>query len=381
MPRFPGLSAAVSAMRGSVYSALAHRAARLAGETYPFHVGDTWKEPPPGCRMEDLRVADHKGLHQYSGTQGVPALLDVIAERTERRSGVATTRANVLVTAGVTAGLAHVVATLLQPGDEMLVLAPHWPLVQGIVQSFGAVPVLVPFFGVVSSADGAVAALEAKRSDRTAALYVNTPNNPTGFAIPRAWMEALVAWAREHDLWLFFDEVYEDFVYEGEHVPGRALAPERSFSGHSFSKAYGMAGNRCGYLVGPAELIPQLLKISTHHVYSAPTASQFAALRVLQGAGDAWLAETVREYRDVGAEAARLLGVPPPAGGAFLFLDVAPSLRGGGLDGFLEACADDGLLVSPGTSFGPYPTHLRICFTCAPPDVVLRGVRVLARHL
>ena len=142
-----------------------------------------------------------------------------------------------------------------------------------------------------------------------------------------------------------------------------------------------MAGNRCGYMVGPAEPMAQVLKVATHTFYAAPTASQIAALRVLEGRGDRWIAEAREGYRRTGEAAARRLGVAPPEGSTFLFLDVADHLDERGLGGFLEDCADRGLFLAPGPSFGPYPTHVRICYTAAPPAVVERGVEVLAELL
>ena len=187
--------------------------------------------------------------------------------------------------------------------------------------------------------------------------------------------------ARRNDLWLLFDEVYEEYVYLGEHVPGLSLAPERSFAVHSFSKAYGMAGNRVGYVAGPAVPVAEALKLSTHTVYAAPTAAQLAALRILEGAGDAWIARTREAYRRLGESAADRLEVPRPEGSTFLFLDVASRLDARGLTGFLEDAADRGLLVSPGPSFGPYPAHVRVCYTSAPPAAVLAGIEVLASLL
>jgi N-succinyldiaminopimelate aminotransferase len=246
------------------------------------------------------------------------------------------------------------------------------------MQSFHGVPVDVPFFGRVDSPETAVQAVRELRTERTVALYLNTPSNPTGRIIPRPWIEALVEWARSEDLWIISDEVYEDYLFEGEHTYTRPLAPERTFAAHSFSKAYGMAGNRCGYVVGPAAAMKELRKVSLHSFYSTPTAAQIAALRVLAGPGEPWIAAARESYRRAGLHAATRLGVEPPQGSTFLFLDVADHLDERGLQGFLEDCVDRGLFVAPGPSFGPYPTHIRLCFTAAPPDVVARGVEALA---
>jgi N-succinyldiaminopimelate aminotransferase len=381
MPRHPHFSPSVDDISGAVYSALAHRLASFPGEVYPLHVGDTWMEPAAGCRMEDLTVAEYPGMHRYAAPQGMPALIDAVVEQARERSGAATERENVLVATGATGGLGAVAGAICSPGDEVLLLAPHWPLISGIIRSFHAVPVDVPFFDVADGPETAVEVAREKLTPRTVALYLNTPSNPTGRIIPRPWIEALVAWAQSEDLWIISDEVYEDYVYAGEHTYCRPLAPERTFAAHSFSKAYGMAGNRCGHIIGPATAMPELRKIGLHSFYSTPTASQIAALRVLRGPGAEWVAQARESYRQAGEQAAARLGLEPPQGSTFLFLDVADRLDARGLGGFLEDCVDRGLFVAPGPSFGPYPTHVRVCFTAAPPDVVARGVEALAAVL
>lgn len=387
MPRFPASSPAISALPGAVYSSLAERLAAFDGETYPLHIGDTWHEPPAGCRMEDLRVAEHPGMHRYGPPHGLPALLEALAERVASRTGIATGSDDVLVTAGATGGLAVAVGALVETGDEVLILAPHWPLISGIVSTFGARPVVVPLLDPASGieeeapASEVIGRLESHLSAKSVALYLNSPNNPSGRLLPRPWLEAIAEWARKHDLWLLSDEVYEDLIYAGEHQPMRPLAPERTISAHSFSKTYGMAGNRCGYLIAPPEIISEMTKVGTHTYYAAPTAAQLAALNALGPAGEAWLVEARRGYAKAAQEAALRLGVPVPPGSTFLFLDVSSALDERGLDGFLEDLVEEGLLVSPGPSFGPFPTHVRVCFTAAPPDVVRRGIEILARHI
>lgn len=381
MPRFPAYSPSVAELSGSVFSALAHRLSTHEGEVYPLHVGDTWLTPAVGCRMEDLDSASFPWLHRYAMPQGMPELIDAIVERTVERTNVATEHDDVLVAAGATGALGAVVGATIAPGDEVLIAAPHWPLISGIVRSFHGVPIAVPLLGEVDSAASAVAAAEGRRSDRSAALYVSSPNNPTGRLLPPEWLEALVEWARKHDLWIYSDEVYEDLVFRGEHVYCRTLDPDRTFSVHSFSKTYGMAGNRCGYVVGPRRAIEQLRKVSIHTFYSTPTAGQVAALRALHGSADGWLDDARSQYRAAGRRAAERLGVAEPEGSTFLFLDVGDVLDERGLFGFLEDCVAEGLFLAPGPSFGPYPRHVRVCFTSAEPAVVGRGIEILARLL
>jgi N-succinyldiaminopimelate aminotransferase len=382
MPRFPAASPAVAALPPSVYSPLVARLARYAGEKYPFHLGDTWKEPPEVARMERFSVERHPGMHRYPPVPGRADLLAALAQRHVERTGLPTTPEDLLVTGGATAAIGAAETALLAPGDEILILAPYWPLVEGAARTSHAVPVAVPILhrGLPTVA-ALVTALEAAVTPRTSALYFNTPHNPTGLVFPRSHVEALVAFARRHELWLFADDVYEDLLYDGEHVSARALAPERTLSFHSFSKSCGMAGNRVGWVAGPRTAMEEVRKVALFTWYSAPQASQLAALATLSPEGKAWLAATRAEYADTGARVAEVLGVPAPQGSTFLFLDASPVLDARGLAGFVEDCVEDGLLVAPGPSFGPFPTWIRLCFTAAPPDVTVRGARKLAARL
>lgn len=368
----------IEAMPGAVYSRFAKRLAVYPGETYPLHIGDTWMDPAVGCRMCDVR---QPGVHRYSSVHGLPVLLESLAARVSRVTGLDTPVEAIQVTAGATAGLTAAVAAMLEPGDEVIILAPAWPLVGGAVRALGGKVVNVPFVGAVDSPETAVEAVERHITPRTVAVYWNTPNNPTGLNIPASWLVALTEMARRHDLWILADEVYDQYVYEGVHTYSRPLAPERTIAAYSFSKAYGMAGNRVGYLVGPPAFLDQVRKVCTHTFYSTPTAGQIAAERALGQAGDTWVAQAREAYLELGRYAAARLGVPAPQGSTFLFLDVKDQLDDTGLDGLLEKAVDRGLLVAPGATFGPYPNHVRVCFTSAPPPRVRAGVDVLAELL
>lgn len=371
----------MEAVGSAVFSPLADRLQGHTGELFPLHVGDTWMEPFAGGRMEDLREAEHPGMHRYCPTRGIPRLLEALLEKVRDRNRLPCEPDSLLVTGGATGALACAVGALAEPGEEVLILAPFWPLIRGIVRSQRAVPVEVPFYDRVDSAEAALRAVEARAGDRAVALYVSTPSNPTGRVLPGEWLEALAEWARRRDLWLLSDEVYEDFVYRGEHVSMGRFAPERTVTVFSFSKAYGMAGNRVGYLVGPPSLVEQAHKVGVHTFYHAPTAGQLAARAALDGGAD-WLRRAGEAYRAAGQDAARVLGIPPPEGSCFLFLDVGSRLDPRGMQGFLEDCLEDGVVLAPGASSGrDYASFVRLCYTAAPPAAVAEAVRRLARRL
>ena len=254
------------------------------------------------------------------------------------------------------------------------------------MRTFHGVPVAVPFYGDGQFGGGGRGGPRAAphRAHRRRLLeHAQQPDRPRD---PGRLARGDGRLGAANELWIVADEVYEEYLFDGgsdAHTPTRPLAPERTFSCHSFSKAYGMAGNRAGYVVGPAETMPVLRKIGTHTVFSTPTASQIAAQRVLTGPGDAWVAtarasllpRSARWAADrLGRPAARRLDVPLPRS------DRA-HLDGRGLQGFLEDAAEHGVLLAPGPSFGPYPRHARLCYTATSPEVTRRGVEALARLL
>ena len=378
----PPLGATTVDMRADVFSSLVGRLNRSEGhaEVFPLHVGDTWLDPTERARMESLHLGDHRDLHRYAPPPGLPRLRTALLERERTATGLPLELDQVLVTAGATSGLHCVLSVLLDPGDEVLVLAPHWPLIVGITRACRGVPVLVDVLdalrGAETRGEELVAAVAVLRSPRTRALYVSSPNNPTGRVLPGEALRQLAEWTRREGLWLISDEVYEELAFDIPHQRMAPFAPERTIGSFSFSKTYGLAGTRCGYVTGPPEVIAEATKIATHSFYNAPTPGQVAALAALEH-GESWLDEARNAYREIGARCAEALGVDAPEGGTFLFLDLEDTLGERDLLSFLERCADRGLLLAPGPSFGSYPTWARFCFTCVPPEQTLRGVGLL----
>ena len=320
--------------------------------------------------MEDLHSEKYPDLHRYCSPTGLPELRKALAKSYQ------TPVERMMITAGATGALHCMALTLLKPGAEVLILAPYWPLIAGIVRTAHGQPISVPFFGE----QGSIAErIESYITDKTVAIYVNSPNNPTGHALSAQDAADVAGLARKHGLWIWSDEVYEQLQYHGVPVSMRDLAPERCFSVFSFSKVYGMAGHRCGYLIGPEQpgIMEELRKAVIHAFYSTPVAAQLAGLKALSQ-GDEWLRQAKSSYYQASVDTAKSLGVAEPDGSTFFFLDVGAFLDERGLDGFLVDCIDQGLLLAPGPSFGAqYQQHVRICYTCVAPEKVAKGVAIL----
>lgn len=374
MPRFPDTSDNARSVSDRVYSTLAERARARNEEVFPLHVGDTYREPVMAARAERQLSSEHPGLHAYAPVRGEPALLHAFTDYVRRRHGETLDPSLVQVMSGATAGLSIVCQVLLDPGDEVLLPSPFWPLSRGIIATKGAKPVQVPFYTRLDEPGfDAEAALEAAVTDRTVALYVNTPNNPSGRVLSPSTIDAMLRVAVRHDLWVFCDEAYEEIYFDREPPQAIWKHPEirdRAIAFHTLSKSYGIAGARIGFTHGPKSVMAPVVGMQTFHTYCAARPMQFGAIGALRD-GRPWTEEGRELYRKAGYAAADALGVKRPEGGTFLFIDVGPHLDADATDctAFLERCADVGVLLTPGVSCGDdYAKWVRVCFTSVPQD-------------
>jgi N-succinyldiaminopimelate aminotransferase len=364
MANTPPLATRLGRIGRSVYSQLVHRLKHHKGPIYPLHVGDTYLAP--ASYIQDLPKDPH--LSRYSQVRGDPAILDTVAAYLSKQQNHPVHSDELILTHGATEGLTALLASLISEGDEVLILAPYWPLVAGSVRLFGGVAKEVPFFLENFTLDEALNTLEDAYSSKTKVIYLNTPNNPTGKVLEASWVKALVRWAEEKEIWLISDEVYDLYSYTQPHTYARPYSSSSVISAFSLSKAFGMAGYRCGFLQGPPQVIDAVERAQTYLAYNAPTPSQYVSQNVLGSKGLEWAKKASKMYYQTGCEVARLLDVDPPQGSTFLFIDIKDDLKGRSIQEILGECVDQGLLLAPGSSFGPYPTHIRICFTSAPHD-------------
>lgn len=386
MPNPPAVASTTTTLSSNVYSLLYARANSSGKKIYRLHLGDTFRTPPPGAHAEQQRTERYHQLHNYTETIGLRELREAVVRHHQRRGHRPVRLENVQITAGATNGLSVVVQSLVEPGEEVLILAPFWPLIRGMVAARGATAVQVPFFTELDQPGFDVAAqLDKYRTDKTVAVYVNTPNNPTGRVLHDAQLRALADYAIQHNLWVLSDEAYEE-IYFGDERP-RPLwdyegVEELAIGSHTLSKSYAMTGARVAYLHGPSSAMKAISAVQVFQNYCAPHPMQRAAIAALEG-GDAWLEESRKIYRDVGMQLARVLGVDEPQGGTFLFVDMEPFFRRGEtMLTFLARCADEGILMTPGLASGDmYKNYARICYTSVPPHEIAEVAKIFPRIL
>jgi len=242
----------------------------------------------------------------------------------------------------------------------------------------------VPFYTVLDENPGADIGnmLERSMTKETVAIYLNSPNNPSGKVLTREQLAAVAGFARAHHLWLISDEAYDGMTYDGrEHISPASFHDtlERSVSVFTFSKVYMFAGLRLGYAVASADAIHAINKAMVHQLYSPSTLAQEMMIDPVRTRGT-WSKRFVQEYeatRDRVAKALRF-DAPLPDGAYYFFFNAEKYLRGRSITDVVNACLDAGVSVAPGEDFGAsYGNWLRICFAGESPERVMLGVERL----
>lgn len=331
--------------------------------------------------LDAMHAAAKAGHTGYAMVPGTDSLRDAVAARVQARTGVPTTRDNVLVTPGGQAALFAAHHAVCDEGDTALYVDPYYATYPGTIRGVGALP--RPVMARPENAFQPDPAEIDEAAEGATSLLINSPNNPTGVVYSRRTLDGIAQVCRDRDLWLISDEVYDTQVWEGEHISPRALPgmTARTLVVGSMSKSHAMTGSRCGWIVGPEEAIAHLVTLATHTTYGVPGYIQDAAVFALeQGAPlEEEVAAPFRRRRALAREilAAQNTVVPVPSQGAmYLMLDI----RETGLDGegFANALLDaHRIAVMPGESFGAAAAgHVRVAMTIDD-DAFGRALRTL----
>ena len=372
----------------------AARAREAAGERV-LHLerGEPDFDTPPHI-VEALARAARDGHTHYPHERGEPVLREALAVKLARENGIDVHPDDLTVTAGGTHALYLAIQCVLGSLDELLVCSPHWMAVPKMVgfasgAHYRSFPLYLELQSGAWDAAALAERLRAAVRPATRAIYVNTPNNPTGVVLTREQLQAIATVAIERDLVVLSDEAYEDLTYDGaEHVsiaslPGMA---ERTLSVFSFSKSYAMTGWRVGYVASPpalrAVMAPLLAFYTTHGVFPA---AQRAALAAVTGPQDA-----VARMRDSYDERRRLLldglagctqvRAATPHGAFYAFANVAAARGERDLWSLVDEWLGFGVAVLPGPAFGPeYGDWVRLALCTRAADVA-EAARRIAQH-
>lgn len=304
-------------------------------DPYRLDQGDVSFDAPDTVKHAMHRAIDDNHSH-YVQTTGIPRLLDLLATKVREVNHIPVGASDeVMVTTGGIHALYVIFQALLEPGDEVIVPDPQWPPAAGNITAAHGVPVPCPLHEHLGWRWD-LKQLESTITPKTRAIYINSPQNPTGGVLTRADVEAISALCRDRGLWLVSDEAYEDVLYDGaEHVSPASLPGmyERTLSMFTFSKSYAMTGLRLGYVVAHDKTLRERMKkvifYTASNVSSVVQHGGAGALEGSQACIEAFRTELQARrdlfYEGIRTSAAGVLGGAPPKGAFYAFLRIDPS--------------------------------------------------------
>ncbi|HEX4223954.1 MAG TPA: pyridoxal phosphate-dependent aminotransferase [Pseudonocardiaceae bacterium] len=352
--------------------------------------------PTPDYIVEAAAAAcGQRANHGYTAVAGLPELREALAAKTVRDSGYQVKPSQVLVTNGGKQAVYTAFAALLDPGDEVLLLAPFWTTYPESITLAGGV-------GVQVTADEttnylvSVEQLEAARTPRTKVLLFNSPSNPTGSVYSREQVEAIGHWAVEHGIWVVTDEIYEHLVYDGvEAVSLPVAVPELADTClvlNGVAKTYAMTGWRVGWIIGPDDVLKAATNYQSHLCGNVSNVAQRAALAAVSGSLDAVHQMRVQFDKRRKIMVDLLSGIPgvqcPTPEGAFYCYPSVKGLLGRSFRGSVPTTsaelaalvlAEAEVAVVPGEAFGT-DGYFRLSYALGEDDLVT-GVTRMAKFL
>lgn len=316
-----------------------------------------------------IEAARQPRFHRYSPAGGLPELKAAIAAKTLRDSGYAAEASQVLVTNGGKQGVYNTFATLLDPGDEVLLPTPYWTTYPEAIRLAGGVPVEV-FAGPEQGYLVTVDQLEAALTERTKILLFVSPSNPTGAVYSPEQVKEIGQWAASKGLWVVTDEIYEHLTYDG--VPFTSIATAVPELGdkvvilNGVAKTYAMTGWRVGWMIGPSDVIKAATNLQSHATSNVANVSQMAALAAVSGPLDAveeMKAAFDRRRKTMVGMLSAIEGVncPTPKGAFYVYPDVR-GILGKEIAGIRPATSAElaalildkvEVAIVPGEAFGP----------------------------
>ncbi len=394
----PRISARIGGIAESATLAVDAKAKALKAAGRPvigFGAGEPDFPTPDYIVQAAIAACSVPANHRYTPAAGLPALREAVAQKTKRDSGLEVGATEVLITNGGKQAVYQAFATLLDPGDEVLLPAPYWTTYPEAIALAGGVSVPV----VADESAGylvTIDQLEAALTPKTKVLLFCSPSNPTGAIYPPEQVAAIGRWAAEQGLWVITDEIYEHLVYgDAVHASMPVVAPEivdRCIVVNGVAKTYAMTGWRVGWMLGPKDVIKAATNLQSHLTSNVCNVAQQAALTAVSGPLDA--VEQMREAFDrrrqliVGLlDAIPHVNCPEPEGAFYAYPSVA-GLIGKSFDGVRPATSAElaslvldraEVAVVPGEAFGT-PGYFRLSYALADEDLIT-GVTRMAEFL
>ncbi|HJV46410.1 MAG TPA: pyridoxal phosphate-dependent aminotransferase [Bacillota bacterium] len=318
-------------------------------------------------------TAMQEGKTKYTPAAGIPELREAICKKLKDDNGLDYQTAQIMVGNGAKHVLYNIFQAILEPGDEVIIPIPYWVSYPEQVLLAGGVPVFVE-----GTEDNEFKIkpehLEAAITDKTQALVINSPSNPTGSVYSRDELKAIADICIKHDLLMISDEIYEKLIYDGaQHVSIASLSQEaynHTIVVNGMSKPYSMTGWRIGYAAGNKELIAAMTNLSSHSTSNPTTFAQYGALEALRGTQEPleMMRQEFEKRRNVVVEklnAIEGIHCVKPKGAFYIFANASEAVKKGGfanVDEWAKALLEQEFVaLVPGSGFGA-PNHIRISY-------------------
>lgn len=380
---------------GTAAARAAAKAAADAGkQIVDLTAGEIWCDLAPTIRNGAIEAIQN-GVNRYTDTIGLAELREALARKVSLDTGQVWKSDEIAVTSGAKQALFNTAMVLLNPGDEVIIPSPYWTTFPAQVMIAGGTPVFVEtrHNGYVPSIDDIKAAV----TERTRAIVINTPANPTGAVYDVQTLVAIAELANNRNFWVIFDECYGDFVHgQHTHHPIVTLVPEvrsRTVIINAFSKSLALTGWRIGYLAAPKDVVNAVKALQSHTTSNPNVIAQHAVLAHLRqsdGVYEGRLRSRLASARQTGLDVLSALSrvpVPKAQGGFYFYLDLSDLLNSGTANG-QAVTADNvvnallteaGVAAVSGTAFGD-PAGIRISYGI-PPDMLETGLSRLVEVL
>jgi len=328
-------------------------------------IGQPDFDVPEPIKARAMRAIE-TGKNQYTVTQGISPLREVVLKDEKKNSGIK--QESVLITSGVSGGLLLAMLALVNPGDKVAIADPYFVMYKHLCKLAGGEPLIVdtyPDFQLTARR------LEDSGAGKAKLLVINSPNNPTGQVIPDEELKRIAQWADTNDIFVITDQVYSFFSYD---APAGSIARYSSnvLLLNGFSKSYAMTGWRLGYAIGPEPVIEEMTKLQQFSFVCAPSVAQEAALSANSADMDTYL-KSYRAKRNLLEHGLKEHFEFETPHGAFYAFVRAPGDAG---EEFVKKAIKNKCLIIPGSVFSEKSSHFRVAFA-ADDNTIERGTEVL----
>ena len=332
-------------------------------------VGEPFEQVPEPIKKSAIAsIIEDK--NKYSPAEGLSELRKLISRKVNEKNNITVNPENIIINSGVSVGYDLALLSILEIGDEVILLDPYFAT---LYQTPQILNFQVKLAKTMNDFSLDLDSIEEKINDKTKAIVINSPGNPTGTIYSKNELQSLVDLADKHNLYIISDEIYEDFVYNGDHFSIGSIY-EKTISMFGFSKSYSMTGWRLGYNVAPVEIIQKMVEIQRYLFYTASTPAQYGALAFDQ----VDISDKIKSFNE--RRKYVLDNLSPkykitnnPTGAFYVFPELPKGLSG---EEFSLKALEKGVLVFPGSLFSQKDTNFRISYSTSLQELK-KGIEIL----